>query len=119
MTDPAIARPPFGAEVDGRRLLAEAVGFGRALRAAVAVEPLGGDEGDVCAGAAGGEVGAAEAGPRGVVVGAAIGAITGNAGQGAGIGAVTGGAESARISDREKANVVSNCLRGRGYRVLN
>jgi hypothetical protein len=55
----------------------------------------------------------------GAVVGAAIGAITGNAGQGAGIGAVTGGAESARISDREKANVVSNCLRGRGYRVLN
>ena len=55
----------------------------------------------------------------GAVVGAAIGAITGNAGPGAGIGAVTGGAESARISDREKANVVSNCLRGRGYRVLN
>ena len=55
----------------------------------------------------------------GAVVGAAIGAITGNAGQGAGIGAVTGGAESARISDREKANVVSNCLRGRGYRILN
>ena len=34
MTDPAIARVPFGAEVDGRRLLAEAVGFARALRAA-------------------------------------------------------------------------------------
>lgn len=34
MTDPAIARTPFGAEVDGRRLLAEAVGFARALRAA-------------------------------------------------------------------------------------
>ena len=55
----------------------------------------------------------------GAVVGAAIGAITGSAGQGAGIGAVTGGAESARISDRERANVVRNCLRGRGYRVLN
>lgn len=55
----------------------------------------------------------------GAAVGAAIGAITGSAGRGAGIGAVTGGAESARISDREKANVVSNCLRGRGYRVLN
>jgi len=52
-------------------------------------------------------------------VGAAIGAITGSAGRGAGIGAVTGGAESARISERERANVVSNCLRGRGYRVLN
>ncbi len=34
MTDPAIVRPPFGADVDGRRLLGEAVGFGRALRAA-------------------------------------------------------------------------------------
>ena len=34
MTDPAIVRPPFGPEVDGRRLLGEAVGFGRALRAA-------------------------------------------------------------------------------------
>ena len=33
-TDPAIARAPWGAEVDGRRLLHEAVGFGRALRAA-------------------------------------------------------------------------------------
>ena len=33
-TDPAIVRSPFGAEVDGRRLLGEAVGFGRSLRAA-------------------------------------------------------------------------------------
>ena len=56
----------------------------------------------------------------GAAVGAAIGAIAGGgAGTGAGIGAVTGGAQSARISDREKADVVRNCLRGRGYRVLN
>jgi len=56
----------------------------------------------------------------GAAVGAAIGAIaSGDAARGAGIGAVTGGAQSARIADREKANVVSNCLRGRGYRVLN
>ncbi|MFL5650633.1 MAG: vWA domain-containing protein [Chloroflexota bacterium] len=34
MTDPAIVRSPFGPEVDGRRLLSEAVGFGRSLRAA-------------------------------------------------------------------------------------
>ena len=34
MTDPAIVRSPFGPEVDGRRLLREAVGFGRSLRAA-------------------------------------------------------------------------------------
>ena len=32
--DPAIVRAPWGPEVDGRRLLNEAVGFGRALRAA-------------------------------------------------------------------------------------
>ena len=32
--DPAIVRSPSGDEVDGRRLLAEAVGFGRALRKA-------------------------------------------------------------------------------------
>ena len=32
VTDPAIVRSPFGSEVDGRRLLAEAVGFGRSLR---------------------------------------------------------------------------------------
>src|SRR5215210_7694687 len=31
--DPAIVRAPWGPEVDGRRLLAESVGFGRALRA--------------------------------------------------------------------------------------
>jgi hypothetical protein len=56
----------------------------------------------------------------GAAVGAAIGAIGGGSGtRGAGVGAVTGGAESARISDREKAEVVRNCLRGRGYRVLN
>ncbi len=32
--DPAVVRAPWGPEVDGRRLLNEAVGFGRALRAA-------------------------------------------------------------------------------------
>ena len=41
MTDPAIVRSPFGAEVDGRRLLGEAVGFGRALRAARLAIDLG------------------------------------------------------------------------------
>lgn len=56
----------------------------------------------------------------GAAVGAAIGAIAGGeAASGAGIGAVTGGAQSARIADREKQDVVRNCLRGRGYRVLN
>jgi hypothetical protein len=56
----------------------------------------------------------------GAAVGGAIGAIgNNNAGEGAGIGAVTGGAQSARIAQGEKATVVKNCLRGRGYRVLN
>ena len=34
MTGPAIVRSPYGPEVDGRRLLGEAVGFGRSLRVA-------------------------------------------------------------------------------------
>jgi uncharacterized protein with von Willebrand factor type A (vWA) domain len=34
VTDPAIVQAPWGDTVDGRRLLGEAVGFGRALRAA-------------------------------------------------------------------------------------
>jgi uncharacterized protein with von Willebrand factor type A (vWA) domain len=34
MPDPAIVKAPWGPEVDGRRLLGEAVGFGRSLRAA-------------------------------------------------------------------------------------
>src|SRR3954452_17605099 len=39
--DPAIVRARWGAEVDGRRLLAESVGFGRALRAAGITTDLG------------------------------------------------------------------------------
>jgi len=39
--DPAIVRAPWGPEVDGRRLLAESVGFGRALRAAGLSTDLG------------------------------------------------------------------------------
>ena len=39
--DPAIVRAPWGPEVDGRRLLAESVGFGRALRAAGIQTDLG------------------------------------------------------------------------------
>jgi hypothetical protein len=41
VTDPAIVRSPFGPEVDGRRLLREAVGFGRSLRAAHLAIDLG------------------------------------------------------------------------------
>ena len=39
--DPAIVRAPWGPEVDGRRLLVESVGFGRALRAAGLQTDLG------------------------------------------------------------------------------
>jgi len=39
--DPAIVRAPWGPDVDGRRLLAEAVGVGRALRAAGLATDLG------------------------------------------------------------------------------
>ncbi|HEX2753891.1 MAG TPA: VWA domain-containing protein [Candidatus Limnocylindrales bacterium] len=39
--DPAIVRAPWGPEVDGRRLLAESVGFGRALRSAGIQTDLG------------------------------------------------------------------------------
>jgi uncharacterized protein len=41
VTDPAIVRSPFGPEIDGRRLLREAVGFGRALRVAHLAIDLG------------------------------------------------------------------------------
>lgn len=58
----------------------------------------------------------------GAVVGGAIGAIAGNsdtAERGAGVGAVAGAARGARDASREREQVIRNCLRGRGYRVLN
>lgn len=58
----------------------------------------------------------------GAAIGAAIAAIFGNSrdvGRGAAAGGVAGGAKGAVRSDNEKAQVVRNCLRGRGYRVLN
>ena len=39
--------------------------------------------------------------------------------RGAGVGAVTGGVRGAREGVRETERVVKQCLRGRGYRVLN
>lgn len=65
------------------------------------------------------EQGVARGAAAGAVVGAAAGAIGGDAARGAGYGAVAGSAESARLNDREKQRVVKNCMRGRGYRVLN
>lgn len=58
----------------------------------------------------------------GAVVGGLIGAITGGsegALRGAGVGAVGGGAKGVSQGAQEEVQVVKNCLRGRGYRVLN
>ena len=77
------------------------------------------DQVDVASGAAGGAaIGAA----AGAALGAVIGAMTGAPGTGAAIGAASGGAtggvsgvgSGASRQDR----VVRNCLRERGYRVL-
>lgn len=59
----------------------------------------------------------------GAVVGGAIGAIVNrghnSAERGAGVGAVTGGVKGAKEGMRESERVVKQCLRGRGYKVLN
>ena len=59
----------------------------------------------------------------GAVVGGAIGGIAGDsseaAARGAGVGAVTGGARGLAEGERTRVRVVKQCLRGRGYRVLN
>jgi outer membrane lipoprotein SlyB len=56
------------------------------------------------------------------VVGGLIGAAVGNsdtAKRGASVGAVTGMASGAKATKEEKLLVIKNCLRNRGYRVLN
>jgi outer membrane lipoprotein SlyB len=65
------------------------------------------------------EQGVAKGAVAGGAVGAATGAVTGDVGKGAGVGAIAGAAKSAQIGEREKTRVVNNCMRGRGYRVLN
>ena len=58
----------------------------------------------------------------GAVVGAAVGAAVGNsrtAQRSAGAGAVIGGAKGTGRGVRERKHVVRNCLRNRGYAVLN
>lgn len=56
------------------------------------------------------------------VVGALIGLVSGGTGsniaQGAGIGAVIGGAGGAYAGNKAQEEIVKNCLRGRGYKVL-
>jgi len=67
-----------------------------------------------------GKVGAGAVG--GAVVGGAVGAIFGGsdgAAKGAGSGAVVGGASGAGDGAKERSRVIKNCLRARGYTVLN
>ncbi|MFI2809724.1 MULTISPECIES: glycine zipper family protein [Microbulbifer] len=72
----------------------------------------------------------ADAGRRGVtraaggaLLGGALGAIVGDsssaAAAGAGAGALLGGVSGVGSSYSEEGRIVRNCLRGRGYRVLN
>jgi hypothetical protein len=63
--------------------------------------------------------GTAKGAAGGAVVGAAAGAISGDTANGAGYGAVFGAARSATDGGKEKERVFKNCMRGRGYRVLN
>lgn len=72
---------------------------------------------------------AAVSGLGGAAAGAALGAITGalvggvSAGQGAAVGAATGGAvgvgAGAYSGVEEQQRIIDNCMRGRGYNVLN
>jgi outer membrane lipoprotein SlyB len=77
------------------------------------------DQVDVAGGAGGG---ALLGGAAGAAVGAAVGAVTGRPGTGAALGAAGGGTSGlfgggARAYSKQE-RVVRNCLRGRGYRVL-
>ena len=62
---------------------------------------------------------------KGVAVGTAVGAATGavsnrrDVDEAAGLGAIYGGTRSGLDADRQKQQVFKNCMRGRGYRVLN
>ena len=65
---------------------------------------------------------AAEGAVGGALIGGVLGAIFGNsgtAGRMAGGGAVVGAAGKAVDAQQEKEQVLKNCMRGRGYRVLN
>ena len=59
------------------------------------------------------------AGVGGAGVGAAYGVVDGDIGNAAATGAIAGGAGGLLKSDNEKARVTKNCLRHRGYAVLN
>ncbi|MBK8176196.1 MAG: glycine zipper family protein [Rhodospirillales bacterium] len=66
--------------------------------------------------------GALFGGAAGAAVGAAVGAVTGRPGSGAAIGGAGGGTSGlfggAASGSSKQQRVVRNCLRGRGYKVL-
>lgn len=65
---------------------------------------------------------AGEKAAGGALVTGAIGAVLGGsdgAKKGVGVGAIGGAARGAGETSRERAKVVKNCLRNRGYSVLN
>ena len=71
------------------------------------------------------EISVAQGVGKGAALGGAVGAATGavsnrrDTEEGAGIGAIYGGTRSGLEADRQKQQVFKNCMRGRGYRVLN
>jgi outer membrane lipoprotein SlyB len=71
------------------------------------------------------EIVIAEGVGKGAALGGAVGAATGavsnrrEVDEAAGLGAIYGGTRSGLEADREKQKVFKNCMRGRGYRVLN
>ena len=62
---------------------------------------------------------AAKSAAAGAAIGAALGAVWGDVGTSAAGGAVSGGAGGLMSADQEKATVIKNCMRNRGYAVLN
>ena len=64
---------------------------------------------------------AAKGAASGAAAGGAIGSVSKgrDAGEGAAIGAITGVTKGLSAGERDEVRVVKNCLRGRGYRVLN
>ena len=71
------------------------------------------------------EIDVAQGVGKGAALGGAVGAATGavsnrrEVDEGAGLGAIYGATRSGLDADREKQRVWKNCMRGRGYRVLN
>ena len=63
--------------------------------------------------------GAAKGAAAGVAIGAAYGVVTGDVPRGAAFGGIGGGSESALEASRDQQKVWKNCMKGRGYRVLN